>query len=146
MHAIFQWHIAMAAKIAGISVTGPSQVDTCNGVFGSSLHLGETPLSDNTKVTLQKLIPDFLVDGRSFTDIGIFNDPPNRLQGCQILGEVKTLARLDLAPDARAAQFQSDVEKRVRDLDTEFPGSTFERVLNSYGAEGRYLVLVDRPF
>ena len=92
------------------------------------------------------MIPDFLVDGRSFTDIGPFNDPPNRLQGRQALSEVRTLARLDLAPDARAAQFQSDVERRVRDLDTEFPGSTFERVLNSYGAEGRYLVLVDGPF
>ena len=79
MHDIFQWHIIMAAKRASIPVKGSSQVDTCNGVFGSSLHLGETPLSDNTKVTLQKLIPDFLVDGRSFTDIGPFNDPPNRL-------------------------------------------------------------------
>ena len=38
------------------------------------------------------------------------------------------------------------VEKRVRDLDTEFPGSTFERVLNSYGLESKYLVLVDGPF
>ena len=56
------------------------------------------------------------------------------------------MARLDLAPDARAAQFQSDVEKRVRDLDAQFPGSTFERVLNSYGADGKYLVLVDGPF
>ena len=56
------------------------------------------------------------------------------------------MARLDLAPDARAAQFQSDVEKRVRDLDAEFPGSTFERVLNSYGVEGKYLVLGTGPF
>jgi hypothetical protein len=83
----------MAAKKAGIPLKGSSQMDTCNGVFGSSLHLGETPLSDNTKVTPQKLIPDFLVDGRSFTDIGPFNDPPNRLIGRETLGEVKTLAR-----------------------------------------------------
>ena len=56
------------------------------------------------------------------------------------------MARQDLAPNARADQFQSDVKKRVRDLDAEFPGSTFERVLNSYGVDGRYLVLVDGPF
>ena len=56
------------------------------------------------------------------------------------------MARLDLVPDARAAHFQADVEKRVRDLDADFPGSTFERVLNSYGADGKYLVLVDGPF
>ena len=84
------------------------------------LHLGDTLLSDDKKVTLQKLIPDFLVDGRSFTDISPFNTPPNRLSGRETLGEVKTLARLDLAPDARAAQFQSDVEKRVNDLYAEF--------------------------
>ena len=146
MHDFLQRHMMMAAKRAGIPVKGSSQVDTCNGVFGSCLRLGDTPLCDDTKVTLQKLIPDFIIDGRSFTDFGPFNDPPNRLIGRETLGEVKTLARLDLAPDARAAQFQSDVEKRVRDLDAEFPGSTFERVLNSYGVEGKYLVLVDGPF
>jgi hypothetical protein len=146
MHDFFQRYIMMTAKRAGIPVKGPSPVDTCNGVFGSCLHLGDTLLSDDKKVTLQKLIPDFLVDGRSFTDISPFNSPPNRLLGCETLGEVKTLARLDLSPDARAAQFQSDVEKRVRDLDAQFPGSTFERVLNSYGADGKYLVLVDGPF
>ena len=146
MHDTFQRYIMMAAKRAGIPVKGSSPVDTCNGVFGSCLHLGDTLLSDDKKVTLQKLIPDFLVDGRSFTDISPFNTPPNRLSGRETLGEVKTLARLDLAPDARAAQFQSDVEKRVRDLDAQFPGSTFERVLNSYGADGKYLVLVDGPF
>ena len=43
MHDIFQRHI-----ITGIPVKGPSQLDTCNGVFGSSLHLGETQLSDRT--------------------------------------------------------------------------------------------------
>ena len=51
------------------------------------------------------MIPDFLVDGRSFTDIGPFNDPPNHLIDRETIGEVKTLARLDYAPDARAAQF-----------------------------------------
>jgi hypothetical protein len=57
------------------------------------------------------------------TDISPFNSPPNRLLGCETLGEDKTLARLDLSPDARAAQFQSDVEKRVHNLDDDFPGS-----------------------
>ena len=33
-----------------------------------------------------------------------------------------------------------------RDLVAEFPGSTLERVLKSYGVEGKYLVLVDGPF
>ena len=36
--------------------------------------------------------------------------------------------------------------KRVRDLDSTYPGSTFEKVLKSYGEEGKYLVLVDGPF
>jgi hypothetical protein len=47
MHDMFQRHIIMAAKRAGIPVKGSSQVDTCNGVFDSSLYLGETPLSDS---------------------------------------------------------------------------------------------------
>ena len=33
-----------------------------------------------------------------------------------------------------------------RKLDADFPGSTFERTLKSYGNNGRYLVLVDGPF
>ena len=69
-----------------------------------------------------------------------------RLIGRETLGEVKTLARTDLTPDARAALFQSDVLKRVRDLDSTYPGSTFEEVLKSYGEDGKYLVLVDGPF
>ena len=61
------------------------------------------------------------------------------------LGEVKTLARTDLTPDARAAQFQSDVLKQVRDLDLTYPGLTFEEVLKSYGEDGKYMFLVDGP-
>jgi hypothetical protein len=68
------------------------------------------------------------------------------LIGRESLGEVKTLARTDITPDARAAKFQSDVFKRVRDLDSTYLGSTFEKVLKSYGEEGKYLVLVDGPF
>ena len=74
------------------------------------------------------------------------HDPPNRLIGRELLVEVKTLARTDITPNARAVQFQSDVSKRVRDLDFEYPGSTFEDVFKSYGEKGKYLVLVDGPF
>jgi hypothetical protein len=34
----------------------------------------------------------------------------------------------------------------VRKLDAEFPGSTFERTLKSYGKDGLYLVIVAGPF
>ena len=146
MHDAFQRSIVMAAKKAGISVKGSSQVDTFNGVFGSCLNLGENPLSEGTTVTLQKLIPDFLINGRAFSDLGPFNDPPNRLIGRESSGEVKTLARTDITPHARATKFQSDVLKRVRDLDSAYPGSTFEKVLKSYGEDGKFLVLVDGPF
>ena len=146
MHDAFQRYIVMAAKKAGISVKGSSPVDTCNGIFGSCLNLSENPLSEDAKVTLQKIIPDFLINGRAFCDLGPFNDPPNRLIGRESLGEVRTLARTDITPDARAVQFQSDVLKRVQDLDSEYPGSTFEEVLKSYGEDGKYLVLVDGPF
>jgi len=138
MHDGFQRFLVMAAKKAGISVKGSSQVDTCNGVFGACLNLGENPLSEDAKVSLQKLIPDFLINGRAFCDLGPFNDPPNRLIGRESLGEVKTLARTDMTPDARAAHFHSDVLKRVRDLDLSYPGSTFEEALKSYGENGKY--------
>ena len=72
MHDAFQRSIVMAAKKAGISVKGSSQVDTCNGVFGSCLNLGENPLSEGTKVTLQNFIPDFLINERAFSDLGPF--------------------------------------------------------------------------
>ena len=54
--------------------------------------------------------------------------------------------RTDITPHARATKSQSDVLKRVRDLDSEYPGSTFEKVLKSYGEDGKFLVLVDGPF
>ena len=43
-------------------------------------------------------------------------------------------------------KFQSDVEKRVHDLDSKYPGSTFTQRLKSHGKNGRYLVLVVCPF
>jgi hypothetical protein len=51
-----------------------------------------------------------------------------------------------MTPNARAQKFQSDVEKRVRDLDSKYPGSTFTQRLKSYGKDGKYLVLVVGPF
>jgi hypothetical protein len=146
MHDGFQRHLMRAAKKEGIPVKGSSQVDTCNGVFGMCLRLGENPLSEDAKVTLQKVIPDALLDARPYADLSPFNDPPNRLIGRETLGEVKTLARMDLTPNARADQFQSDIQRRTQELDSAFPGSTFEQVRKSYGEDGKYLVLVDGPF
>jgi hypothetical protein len=79
---------------------------------------------------LEHLIHDFLINGRAFGDLGPFNYPPNHLIGHESLGEVKTPARTDITPHARATKFQSDVLKRVRDIDLAYPGSTFEKVLN----------------
>ena len=60
--------------------------------------------------------------------------------------------RLKLWPPLRLLRtperkkFQSDVEKRVHDLDSKYPGSTFSQRLKSHGKDGRYLVLVVGPF
>ena len=62
------------------------------------------------------------------------------------LVETKTLDSTAQSPDDRAEKFQHDILKKVRKLDADFPGSTFERTLKSYGNNGRYLVLVDGPF
>ena len=66
--------------------------------------------------------------------------------GCETFVEVKTLAALSMTPNARAQKFQSDVEKRVHDLDSKYPGSSFSQRLKSQGKDGRYLVLVVGPF
>ena len=50
-----------------------------------------------------------------------------------------------MTPNARAQKFQSDVEKRARDLDSKYPGSTFTQVLWQ-GRQVKYLVLVVGPF
>ena len=67
------------------------------------------------ETNLQKLIPDGLI-GRFDLDAP-FDSPPNRHDGCETFLEVKTLAALSMTPNARALKFQSDVEKRVHDLD-----------------------------
>ena len=105
---------------------------------------GLTRTDEDIEKNLQKLIPDGLI-GRFDLDTP-FESPPNRLDGCETLVEVKTLAALSMTPDARAQKFQSDVEKRARDLDSKYPGSTFTQRLKSYGKDGRYLVLVVGPF
>ena len=56
---------------------------------------------------LQNLIGRFNLDAP-------FESPPNRLDACETLVEVKTLAALTMIPNARAQKFQSDVEKRAR--------------------------------
>ena len=37
-------------------------------------------------------------------------------------------------------------ESRIKKLDSDFPGSTFEKTYRSYGENGRFLVLVGGPF
>ena len=74
------------------------------------------------------------------------DSPPNRLDGCEIFVEVKTLAAISMTLNARAQKFLFDVEKLVHDLDSKYPGSTFTQRLKSHGKDGRYLVLVVGPF
>ena len=113
-------------------------------MFGNCLNLGGLTRTDDSVKNLQKLIPDGVVS--RFDLDAPFESPPNRLDGCETLVEVKTLAALTMTPNARAQKFQSDVEKRVHDLDSKYPGSTFSQRLKSHGKDGRYLVLVVGPF
>jgi hypothetical protein len=130
---------------SGVPVKGDSPFSTGNRIFADCLNLGGlTRTTEDIEKNLQKLIPDGLI-GRFDLDTP-FESPPNRLDGCETLVEVKTLAALSMTPDARAQKFQSDVEKRARDLDSKYPGSTFTQRLKSYGKDGRYLVLVVGPF
>ena len=70
----------------------------------------------------------------------------NPLFGRKTLTDAKTLASHAKTPDQRAEDFQRDISNEVRELDAEFPGSTFERTLKSYGKDGPYLVFVAGPF
>jgi hypothetical protein len=45
-----------------------------------------------------------------------FESPPNRLDGCETLVEVNTLADLTITQNARTQKFHSDVEKQVSSL------------------------------
>ena len=130
---------------SGVSVKGDSPFNTGNRIFADCINLGgATGVTEDIEKSLQKLIPDGLI-GRFNLDAP-FESPPNRLDACETLVEVKTLAALTMTPNARAQKFQSDVEKRARDLDSKYPGSTFTQRLKSYGKDGKYLVLVVGPF
>ena len=109
--------------ISGVPVKGDSPFNTCNRAFGNCLNPGAATRADeDIETNLQKLIPDGLI-GRFDLDAP-FDSPSNHLDGCETFVEVKTLAALTMNPNVRAQKFQSDVEKRVHDLDSKYPGST----------------------
>ena len=136
-------------KSVAPSCKGTNAFDTCNGVFGKCLqreHILEESQERVLQGELQHVIPDGIVDAIGLGDLQPFNTDPNPLAGVATLVEAKTLSSVAQSPDERAEKFQHDVLRRVRKLDADFPGSTFERTLQSYGKNGRYLVLVDGPF
>jgi hypothetical protein len=101
--------------ISGVSVKGDRPFHACNRVFRDCLIPGgATRADDDIEKNLQKLIPDGLI-GRFDLDAP-FKSPPNRLDGCETLVEVNTLAALTMTPNARTQKFHSDVEKQVSSL------------------------------
>ena len=149
MHNAFSRALMTEAKSVVPSCKGTNAFDTCNGVFGKCLqreHILEEIQERILQGELQRIIPDGIVDATGLGDLQPFNSDPNPLAGVATLVETKTLASVAQSPDERAEKFQRDVLRRVRKLDADFPGSTFERTLKSYGNNGRYLVLVDGPF
>ena len=92
------------------------------------------------------MIPDGIIDARSIGTLGSCDYPPNRLVGLEALVEMKTVACLNESNKAREQRLLDDVLKRARTLDSEFPGSTFEQTLKSFGQNGKSLVLVDGTF
>ena len=134
----------------GVPVKGTHIHDTCNGVFGKCLRYSQLLSdSDEKKVQkqLQKFIPDGMVDASNTVAEEPFKYPPNRIFGKNHLAEVKTFTGKEPgAPDARARKFQRDAVNRAKKLDADYPGSTFEQTLRSYGDDGQYLVLVAGPF
>ena len=142
-------HTAMlAVKSSGVPAKGTNVYDTCNGVFGKCLrHDGLLSESDEANVqnNLQKIIPDGVVDARLVAAKEPFATH-NRLFGVETLVEMKTLSQTTLTPDDRAREVQQSTENRVKKLDADFPGSTFERTYRSYGESGRFLILVAGPF
>ena len=92
-------------------------------------------------------IPDGVVCASNTFADEPFAHPTNRIFGKNHLAEVKTFAGKGKgAPDASARTFQLDIVGRAKELDLEFPGSTFEKTLRTYGDDGQYLVLVAGPF
>ena len=149
MHNAFSRALMTETKSVVPSCKGTNAFDTCNGVFGKCLqrqHILEEVQEMNLQRELQGVIPDGIVDATDLGNLQPFNSDPNPLAGVATLVETKTLASTAQSPDDRAEKFQHDILKKVRKLDADFPGSTFERTLKSYGNNGRYLVLVDGPF
>ena len=135
-----------AVSDSGISATGKNQHDTCNGTFKQCFNPGARDLNEEAAINTQKMIPDGIIDARGLGSLGPFDHPPNRLTGLETLVEMKTVASLNESNEARAQRFLNDILRRARNLDAEYPGSSFEQTLLSYGQNGKYLVLVDGPF
>ena len=151
MHnAIVHESMCAVKSSGGVPVKGTHIHDTCNGIFGKCLRSGQL-LSDSDEERLQKhlqkLIPDGVVYASNVVADEPFAHPTNRIFGKNHLAEVKTFTGKGKgAPDARARKFQRDIISRAKKLDIEFPGSTFEQTLRTYGDDGQYLVLVAGPF
>ena len=138
--------LMQAAADSGISATGKNQYDTCNGTFKSCFNPGSRHVSEEAAINTQKMIPDGIIDARGLGTLGPYDSPPNRLIGLETLVEMKTVASLSESNEARERRFLNDVLRRAQNLDAEFPGSSFEQTLLSFGQNGKYLVLVDGPF
>ena len=135
-----------AVADSGISATGKNQHDTCNGTFKHCFNPGARDINEETAINTQKMIPDGIIDARGIGTLGPFDHPSNRLTGLETLVEMKTVASLNESNEAREQRFLNDTLRRARKLDAEYPGSSFEQTLMSYGQNGKYLVLVDGPF
>ena len=136
-------------KNSGTRALGTNVHDTCNGVFRMCFRQGDLlskSNEENYQKALQKIIPDGLVDARLTVAEEPFALPHNRLFGVQTLVEMKAHSRTSLKPDDRAREVQQNTESRIKKLDSDFPGSTFEKTYRSYGENGRFLVLVVGPF
>ena len=135
-----------AVADSGIPATGKNQHDTCNGTFKHCFNPGVRQVNDETSINIQKIIPDGIIDARGMGTLGPYDNPPNRLNGFETLVEMKTVASLGESNEAREKRFLDDTLRRVQHLDVEFPGSSFEQTLMSFGQNGKYLVLVNGPF
>ena len=130
-------HTAMlAVKSSGVPAKGTNVYGTSNGVFGKCLrHDGLLSESDeaNFQKNFQRIIPYGVVDARLVAAEEPFASPYNRLFGVETLVEMKTLSQttLTLTPDDRVREVQQSTENRVKKLDADFPGSTFERTFRS---------------
>jgi len=149
MHNAFSRALMSTVKSAGVPVKGANAYDTCNGVFGKCLR-SDSLLSESDEAEigrkLQKIIPDGIVMAENIAAPSPYEHPHNPLFGKQTLTDAKTLASHAKTPDQRADEFQREIANKVKELDIDYPGSTFEQTLKSYGVDGLYLVLVVGPF